>query len=173
MVKFADKYVRAGAADKQVVIRGYLPAYAAHNIVLGAYRSMLDPFGGAPASTTVVAKAAAPAAGGNTAAEKIKKPMTLTFNRNNLEVTMQLIAEEIGVPIEIIGTDLQLEGITKNQSFSLDEENRTAGDILATIMRKANPDGKLVYVVRSKGSAETIVVTTRAAAMKRGEKVFP
>jgi hypothetical protein len=174
MVKFADKYVRAGAADKQIVIRGYLPAHGAHNIVLGAYRSMLDPFGGAP-PTTVVAKTTAPAAagGGNTAAEKIKKPMSLTFNRNNLEVTMQLIAEEIGVPIEILGTDLQLEGITKNQSFGLDEKMQPADQLLRTIMLKANPDNKLVYVIKPKtpGGEDMIFITTRAAVEKRKDKL--
>lgn len=150
----------------------YLP-HPAHKAFVDIVKPHLDDVCVVDYRETRPKGAAAPGAETKTASKALQKPLSLKFERNNLEVTMQLIAEEIEVPIEIIGTDLQLEGITKNQSFSLDEENRAAGDILATIMQKANPDGKLVYVVRSKGGAETIVITTRAAAEKRGEKVFP
>ena len=70
---------------------------------------------------------------------------------------------------------LQLEGITKNQSFGLDEKNKPADEILRNIMLKANPDGKLVYVVKSKqpGGEEVLLITTRAAAGKRGDTLPP
>ncbi len=40
-------------------------------------------------------------------------------------------------------------------------------------MLKANPDGKLVYVVKPKelGGEEMLLITTRAAAAKRGDKL--
>lgn len=176
MIRFVDKFVRAGTAEKQIVLRGYMPAVAAHNIVVGANLCLLEIGGGAAAGPLVAAspKAAVPA-GPQTAEQKIKKPMSLTFDRNNLEVTMQLIAEEIGVPIEILGTDLQLEGITKNQSFGLDEKTQPADQILRTIMKKANPDGKLVYVIKPKtpGGEDMIFITTRAAVEKRKDKLPP
>jgi hypothetical protein len=84
-----------------------------------------------------------------------------------------MIAEEIGLPIEIRGKDLELDGITKNQSFGLDAQNQTADAILRTILARSNPDGKLVYVVRNKGGAESIEITTRAAAAKRGDTLPP
>ena len=71
------------------------------------------------------------------------------------------------------GHALELEGITKNQSFGLDEQNQTADAILRTILARSNPDGKLVYVVRNKGGAESIEITTRAAAAKRGDVLPP
>ena len=39
----------------------------------------------------------------------------------------------------------------------------------------ANPAGKLIYVIKPKegGGAETLYVTTRAAAEKRGDKLPP
>lgn len=173
MIRFVDKYVRAGTAEKQIVLRGYMPAVAAHNIVVGANLCMLEIGGGTGGGPLVAVKpaAAGPALAGVEAA--IKKPMSLTFDRNNLEVTMQLIAEEIGVPIEILGTDLQLEGITKNQSFGLDEKTQPADQILRTIMKKANPDGKLVYVIKPKtpGGPDMIFITTRAAVEKRKDKL--
>jgi len=174
MIRFVDKYVRAGTAEKQIVLRGYMPAVAAHNIVVGANLCLLEIGGGVATGPLVAAKPAA-AAGPQTAEQKIKKPMSLTFDRNNLEVTMQLIAEEIQVPIEILGTDLQLEGITKNQSFGLDEKTQPADQILRTIMLKANPDGKLVYVIKPKtpGGEDMIFITTRAAVEKRKDKLPP
>ena len=84
-----------------------------------------------------------------------------------------MIAEEIGVPIEILGTDLQLDGITKNQSFGLEERDQTADAILRAILAKSNTDGKLVFVVRSKNGVESIEITTRAAVAKRGDTLPP
>ena len=77
------------------------------------------------------------------------------------------------MPIVIRGADLQLDGITKNQSFGLDERDKPADAILRTILARSNPDGKLVYVVRSKDGVESIEITTRAAAANRGDTLPP
>ena len=83
---------------------------------------------------------------------------------------MQLLADEIGVPIVILGPDLQIEGITKNQSFGLDERDQPAEEVLLKILRQANPDGKLVYVIKDvPGKGEQIWLTTRVAAAMRGD----
>ncbi|MCS5616960.1 MAG: hypothetical protein NZ658_03080, partial [Pirellulales bacterium] len=114
---------------------------------------------------------ARPAAAG--ALGKLEEKITLVFAKDTLEKAIQLVSEEIGVPMEIVGPDLQLEGITKNQSFGLDERDRSARDVLATILAKADPAGRLVYVVRKEDDVEAIFVTTRAAVAKRGEKLPP
>ena len=88
------------------------------------------------------------ATGSETVAQRLKRVTSLNFARDTLENAVRLLAEDIGVKYEILGPDLQLEGITKNQSFGLDEKNKPAGEILRNIMLKANPDGKLVYVVK-------------------------
>jgi hypothetical protein len=65
-----------------------------------------------------------------------------------------------------------LEGITKNQSFGLDERDLPAEEILQKVMLLANPDGKLVYVLKpGDDGAERIIITTRAAVAKRGDKL--
>ena len=86
-----------------------------------------------------------------------------------------MLMDDVGIKYEIRGGDLQLEGITKNQSFGLDEKDKTAGEILRKIMTLANPDGKLVYVIKSAqpGGPETLYITTRASAAKRGDKLPP
>src|SRR5262249_17113838 len=86
------------------------------------------------------------------------------------------LGDDIHVKVQILGGDLQLEGITKNQPIrDLDEKNKPAEEILRTIMRKANSDGKLVYVVKPppSGGEEELLITTRAAATKRGDKLPP
>ena len=77
-----------------------------------------------------------------------------------------MLFEDLGIKYEILGTDMQLEGITKNQSFGLDEHDKPAEEILQKIMHLANPDGKLVYVIKPKapGGPEMLFITTRAAA---------
>jgi hypothetical protein len=114
----------------------------------------------------VTAVVAAPA-GAEAALDRVT---TLAFPRDTLEHSLELLASEIGVPIVIEGSDLQLEGITKNQSFELDQREKPARVILGLILRLANADGKLVYVVRAdRDGSESIHITTRAAAARRSE----
>lgn len=163
---------RAGAEGKGVVVNGYLPRHAGHNLVLAAELALDQ----SPGQSPQQAAAGGPArADDGSAAQgalgRLQKRISLVFARDTLEKSIQMISEEIGVPMDIMGGDLQLEGITKNQSFGLDERDKTADAILRTILAKSNPDGKLVYVVHVKDGVETIDITTRAAAAKRGEKL--
>ncbi|MGE0606392.1 MAG: serine/threonine protein kinase [Pirellulales bacterium] len=154
--------------QKLSIVRCYLPALAAHNLALATQLAVLEAPGGAVAVAST--------GGGNTpktVADKLKMKITLSFPRNTLEKCMELFAEEIGAPVEIIGGDLQLDGITKNQSFGLDEKDQPALDILKKVMLQANKDGKLVYQIKEKDGQETLFITTRAAVEKRKEKLTP
>ena len=110
-----------------------------------------------------------------TIADLLKKKTTLTFPRDTLERSLQLLFDDLGVKYEILGSDLQLEGITKNQSFGLNETDKPAGEILRKIMLLANADGKLIYVIKPKapGGPDMLFITTRASAAKRGDKIPP
>ena len=68
-------------------------------------------------------------------------------------------------------TELDRFVVHRSNAFGLDEKDETVGEILRKIMLKANPDGKLVYVIRPDpaGGEETLWITTRAAAAKRGD----
>jgi hypothetical protein len=177
MARFVERQIRIGAEDEQVVINCYLPAVAAHNLVLGAELAISQPAGLDPAmaATTSLPEAVAPEVGARSMAEKLGQTASLSFERETLERAIQLLSAEIGVPMEILGGDLQLEGITKNQSFGLQENGKPAAEILRKIMLLANPDGKLVYVIkpRSPGGEEAVFITTRSAAQKRGDRVPP
>jgi eukaryotic-like serine/threonine-protein kinase len=167
------RFTRLGVEGKQVVLRAYLPAIAAHNLLMGGHLALLEnPGSGSPVATV----ASAPQAGASqSVAEKLKKKTNLSFPRNTLEQSVKLLGDDIGVEIIILGNDLREEGITKNQSFGLDEKEQPADEILRKIMMKANPDGKLVYVIKPKegGGEDVLYITTRGAAKKRGDKLPP
>lgn len=169
MVRAWSEHVRIQEEDREVALRSYLPAVAAHNLALGLQLSLASPHAPPPESSTPEDM---PEEGEATGLEQI---VSLSFPRNTLERALEMLGEEIGLPVEILGSDLQLEGITKNQSFGLDLRERPAVEILREILLLASPDGKLVYVLRPAdgGQPATIVVTTRAAATKRGDPLPP
>jgi serine/threonine protein kinase len=172
MIRVLAANVRCGAEGKGVVLNAYLPKHAGHNLVLASELALEQQAAGPAVAKRDAGPALQPkeAAG---ALGKLSQKMSLTFAKDTLEKSVQMIADEIGVPIEILGGDLQLEGITKNQSFGLEERDKTAEAVLRTILAKSDPAGRLVFVVRMQDGKEMIAVTTKAAAAKRGEKLPP
>lgn len=168
MLRLLVAQARWASEGEGFVINAYLPEHAAHNLVVAAELALAQAAGTSPQETT---RTAAEPARIRTAA--LDRRITLVFPRDTLEMAVQFVAEQAGIPMEIVGPDLQLEGITKNQSFGLDERDTPAREVLHTILAKANPDGKLVYVVRQTEAGESILITTRAAAEKRGDALPP
>jgi eukaryotic-like serine/threonine-protein kinase len=181
MLRVVDEFTRSGVDADQAVLRCYLPAEAAHNLLMGTELALAESATTAKPVTRGDSKSAGSIAadGGaqaETVSQKLKRITTLTFPNENLEKALNLLADDIHVKVQILGGDLQLEGITKNQPIrDLDEKNKPAEEILRTIMRKANSDGKLVYVIKPppSGGEEELLITTRAAAAKRGDKLPP
>jgi hypothetical protein len=90
-----------------------------------------------------------------------------------LEKSIQMLSDEIGIPMEILGGDLQLDGITKNQSFGLEEQDKPAEAVLRTILAKSDSGGRLVYIIRNRDGVVSIEISTKAAAAKRGDTLPP
>ena len=147
------------------MLRCYLPAVAGHNLLMGTELALAE----VPKSGGTAGKETSKKSGDVAAA--LAKTISLSFPRDTLEKSLEMLSTEIGVEIVILGSDLQLEGITKNQSFGLDERDQPAVEILTKILKLANSDGKLVYVIKPRptGGEPIIFVTTRAAAKKRGD----
>jgi hypothetical protein len=161
------RYSRSGAEHRQAVVRCYLPAAAGQNLLLGTELALAEtPRVGDKEPKEKGAKSVDVAAA-------LAKRTSLSFPRDTLEKSLEMLSKDIGVEIIIMGSDLQLDGITKNQSFSLDERDQPAGEILLKILKLANSDGKLVYVIKPKsaGGPPALFVTTRAAVKKRGESL--
>ncbi|MEX2026846.1 MAG: hypothetical protein WEH44_06085, partial [Pirellulaceae bacterium] len=164
--------------DNRAILRAYLPAPAGHNLLMAGELVLAQ-----SAETGVTARERPSISEPLNIRQRLQRPTTLRFSRDTLEAAPQMLAEDLGVEIVTLGRDLQLEGITKNQSFGLNEQDRPAEEILVEILRQANPDKtatgpadprqKLVYVLTTDASSgkEVIHVTTRAAALARGDEL--
>jgi hypothetical protein len=182
MVQELHSQMRVGVENDQAIINAILPAMAAHNLVLGGELLVAT----TPGQAVSVA-AAAPAPGPKTVADALQLKTSFSFDSQSLEFAMRDLAEEVqgnlkGAPLEfaikIIGDDLKLEGITRNQSIrDFKQENQTVADILTALVRKANPvttvqdpserDQKLVWLIGpdpENPAKQAILITTRAAA---------
>jgi hypothetical protein len=179
MIHALVTYTRHRVGRDFVILRSYLPATAGENLLLGAELTLAE-------SQRGMKSAAGPTADVTTAKSvhyRLQKHTSLRFTKDTLEAALKMLADDIGVEIIIRGPDLQLDGITKNQSFGIDLADKPAEEILVQILRLANPDKtatgpadpkqKLVYVVQPKspGGPDAIFVTTRAAAKKRGDPI--
>jgi hypothetical protein len=182
MIEKLAEFSRSGFDKDHAVLRGYLPAVAGHNLLLGAELTLAE----APGGARPVAGATSPSAGDThdvgSVNERLKKATSLRFGRETLEAALDQLSKDVGVAIAIRGADLQADGITKNQQFGIDVADKPAEEILVEILRLANPDKtatsardpkqKLVYVIiPGDNGVEQIVVTTRAAAAARGDEL--
>lgn len=170
-------YTRSGTEQGHVVLRCYLPMQAGHNLLLAGSLCLTaisseDQHEADKQST--LTKSVVPIE------VKLASITSLVLSKETLEQSLQLLAEDIGVEIELRGQDLELAGITKNQSFRINMRDRPASEILLEILRRANPvqnttgpadrQQMLVYSIKRGGEgARRILVTTRAAAAARGD----
>jgi hypothetical protein len=183
MVRTMASYTRTGFDKDHATLRCYLPATAGHNLLMGTelmLSEMMRKSRSMNVATRPVDAVAAPALSLH---ERLQQTASLSFSRDTLEAVIAQLAEQSGVTIEIAGADLQTEGITKNQSFGIEAQNKPVGDILVEILRLANPDRsatgpddvrqKLVYVIAPAvdGQPERIRITTRARAAERGDEL--
>jgi hypothetical protein len=176
MLRALARYTRTEVDERQALARTYLPAAAGHNLLMGAELLLTESSAEPPAAG---ADAAAPPS--QNLEDRLAAKTSLAFPKDSLEGALELLAEDAGIEIAIEGADLQAEGITKNQSLTLDARDRSVAEILVEILCRANPDRtaqgpadpkqKLVYVVEpaSAGGAGRIIVTTRRAANTRGQ----
>ncbi|MBL9124158.1 MAG: hypothetical protein JNG90_11035 [Planctomycetaceae bacterium] len=156
------RHARTAHHDREVIVRAYLPGVAAHNLALATRLAL----------TEIVPRTAVSTGGDSpgalSLAARLQRPISLVFPRQTLEQALELFGREAGIDLEIRGADLQLEGITKNQSFGLEARNLPALEVLEQILRLASPEGKLVHVIETaQPSGEKLFITTRAAAAKR------
>ncbi|WP_425397716.1 hypothetical protein [Aeoliella sp.] len=179
MLRVLNRYQRVGVDGEQALLRVYLPPSAGHNLLMAGELLLAERAAGGGS----VAAATPPEAKPKSIDEALNQMTSLSFARDTLEMAVKLLGEDVGVDIVLLGGDLQLDGITKNQSFALDEKNKPAGEILVSILRLANPDKtatgpadpkqKLVYVIgkHPQTGQPAVLVTTRAQAAKRGDEL--
>ncbi|HEY2762192.1 MAG TPA: protein kinase, partial [Pirellulales bacterium] len=137
MLKTLAEYTRSGADSDQSILRCYLPAAAMTNLLMAGELALSEAVNSEAIRAVAVDDQSKPP---ETIAEKLKRKTTLSFVNEPLDRTMSLLADDLGIKIEILGSDLQLDGITKNQAIrDLNEHDKPANEILRDIMFKANP----------------------------------
>jgi hypothetical protein len=190
MVRKLATHTRSGFEPDHAVLRSYLPGVAGHNLLMGAELTLAESLGSGSVATVTPADTRRPAEAGSPTgsavgldvAQRLRRITSLSFARDTLESALEQLSQDIDVEIVILGTDLQAEGITKNQSFGIEMTNRPAEEILVEVLRLANPAKtaigpsderqKLVYVFSAPaGTPPQIRITTRARAAERGDEL--
>ena len=167
------RFDRDQPGGKLAILRSFLPASAAAHMALAVER-LLDEVSRPQRMTTPKAELSFE--------QRLKKLVSLSFDQDNLRSAIRQLSQESGIAIKIIGQDLELEGITQNQSFGISLRQQPTEKILVEILKVANPEKnasladdsqKLIYVIKQNetGKKPTIWVTTRAAATSRGDSI--
>lgn len=106
-------------------------------------------------------------------AKRLAEKITLRAPNIPFDDALDRIADEAKIKIVLLNKDLQQDGITKNQRVKLEEVEQPAREVLRKLLLQANPDGKLIYVIKvdKETDEQAVFVTTRRAAAKRGDKL--
>jgi len=184
MVSYLAQQTRYGIEENQAVANCVLPGEAASNLAAAIELSLHSSAGTGSASP------AAEPTGPKDLREALLANVSLSFPQQSLEFAIRDLTQQfretypsLSFPLEIriIGPELQLEGITRNQQIrDFNVQNQPLGELLKQLTVRANPtvapspahvEQKLVWVIappRQGAKESVILVTTRVAAEKAG-----
>ena len=182
MVGFLHQNTRIGVAESHAVLNAVLPQVAAHNLIFGGEMVLVSTPGAAPATVA----AAAADTGPKTIEEVLNAKISLSFDQDSFEFSVRNVVNEVTsaykLPFEfdirIIGDDLKLDGITRNQQIrDFRQADKTVAEVLTALVMKANPvttvktpdekDQKLLWVIApdpDNPNRKIILVTVRQVA---------
>jgi serine/threonine protein kinase len=177
MIRSLVDHMRVAAEPQQVICNAVLPAHAAHNLILASQMSL------AAGARSALAQPSA----GFSIADILAHRTTYSFAQQSLEFALRdltiLVNDDLpaaNFSIQILGADLQAEGITRNQQITDFSESATVAQILASLLMRANPvttvkspseaEQKLVWIVGANEdhATPTVLITTRKAAQQKG-----
>jgi len=182
MISFLYDQSRVGNVGDTALINFVMPPQAAHNLFLATQLAIEVPSGGTPGPAI-----------SSTNSEKPRLPqilahtMNFEFPQQSLEFAIRDFGRAVNeslpeavFKVEIVGEDLQLAGITRNQQIrNVSLTQKTVDEILTELVHRANPvrtesvsdqEQKLVWVVSSasESTGVTLLITTRTAAQENG-----
>ena len=181
MIEDFCAHTRSGVEGHHAMLNTALPGMAAHNLAFGGEMLLaLAPGAGGVAVSTAQS-------GPKSIDEVLQTKMSISFAQDALDFAMANIQSEVkstykNLPFEfkilIMGDDLKVDGITKNQSIrDFNVQDTSVADILTAMVRKANPvttvqdpsekDQKLLWVVApdpENAANRIVLITTRQAA---------
>ncbi len=155
-------------AANHAVVRCCLPAHALSTLSFSTYLAVALGSGG---STTVAPKKKEDEP--KTILEKLARKKTSLAGTNEFQRLVKEMLDEAGIPFEILGGDLQNEGITRNKSVAADFKDLPLGEILRKMFLLVDPPGNLVYFVKKEGNEEKLFISTRKKAGERKDPLPP
>jgi len=183
MVGFLHDQTRIGVEGNHAVLNAVLPQNAAHNLVFGSEMVLAS----APGAGAVAAPATV--SGPQTIEDVLNAKISLNFAQDSLEFSMQNVVNEVTstyklpfeFKIKILGDDLKLDGITRNQQVrDFRQDDKSVAEVLTALVMKANPvttvkephekDQKLLWVVApdpEEASNRIVLITTRQVAEQK------
>ena len=95
--------------------------------------------------------------------------------REDLDRVVARVEELRLKPHVIVGTERTVVAVVGDERDAAGSGFETLPGVASVmpILAKANPDGKLVYVIRSGPAGEKVEITTRSAVEKRGDTLPP
>ncbi len=179
-IGFLHSHMRIGVEDKHAVMNAVLPPQAAPNM-LAASELVISSTPGATATVVTTTKPEI-----NSYAELLTQEYDLEIGSDDMVNVVSLINEDVpttfsnlGIKfnLRILGKDLELDGITKNQRVSISIKGKTFAEVLTGIVMSAQGSTdptlvdkqKLIWVIGPDPdtSEETILLTTRRQAAEK------
>jgi hypothetical protein len=180
MVRFLTDQTRVVVDDPQIVMSAALPVEAVHNLLLASELSLASSVIELPASPTH-----------DRAQWDLQDLLAATISihiaQDSLESAIQLVQRHVQeelpglsfpFTIEILGHDLEEEGITRNQQIrDFRQQEKSVAEILTALVMAANPVKTVVHAaeaeqrlvwVPSPTSPPKILITTRKGAETEG-----
>jgi eukaryotic-like serine/threonine-protein kinase len=182
MIRFLHQQTRIGAEADHAVINAILPGVAAPNLLAASELTLVSQPGAAYVAETAPGKPVI-----RDIHDLLGQRYSISFPQQALDIAMGEVATEVrdSAPelsfpfeIKILGSDLQLAGITQNQSIrDFDARDKSLAEILTMMVMKANPittvktpnevDQKLIWVIGPDPvhpAQNIVLITTRDAA---------
>ena len=188
MVSYLHDQTRVGVDGNMATVNAALPTSAAANLLLGAELCLA-----AEPITQVVTTNQDPPTKYNRIQDVLKMPISLEIPQNDLNLAVvdiqNQVKDQIGMVsfpflIKIMGDDLKLDGITRNQAIrDFKASNIPFSELLTGLVMKANPDPtvkdpseenqKLIWVLGPDPAAPEntiLLITTRTATKDPARK---
>ncbi len=188
MIGELHQQTRVGVDGNIAIVNSALPPVAATNLLLGAELCLV-----AQPTTQIASTDTNRPTMYKSIEDALKLPMTVGIPQQDLNLAVVDIENEVkdklgNTPfpflIKIIGDDLKLEGITRNQAIrDFTATNKPLSEVLTGLVMKANPDPtvkdpseqnqKLIWVLGPDPAApenKIILITTRVSAMDPARK---
>lgn len=179
MTRFVAEQARFATEGRQIAVTAALPVEAIHNLLLASELALASPL-----RPEVLAEGVDHSTW--TLDDVLAAPTSIRIAQKSLEFAAQDIVRQVrdeldDLPfefvIEILGGDLQPEGITRNQQIrDFRHDNRPLHEILTSLVSKGNPvqnvtdlsspEQKLVWTVPPNDRSR-VVITTRSAADRK------